>query len=120
VACDAGQIQQIVLVLLVNAVEAMPGGGTIWIETALHPDAGQAFIRVRDNGPGIPEELLTRIFEPFFTTKEHEQRTGLGLAVARSISEQHGGDITVSSRPGEGTEFTVRLPAAALAGAASG
>jgi two-component system NtrC family sensor kinase len=120
VACDAGQIQQIVLVLLVNAVEAMPGGGTIRIETALDPDAGQAFIRVRDNGPGIPEELLTRIFEPFFTTKEHEQRTGLGLAVAQSISEQHGGDISVSSRPGEGTEFTVRLPAAALAGAASG
>ena len=64
---------------------------------------------MRDNGSGIPPEVLPQIFDPFFTTKEDQQRTGLGLAVARSIVEQHGGEISVESIPGEGTEFTIRL-----------
>jgi len=112
VSCDAGQIQQAVLVLLVNATEAMPHGGTLEVITELDSPAGQARIRVRDTGLGIPQEVLAQIFDPFFTTKEDQQRTGLGLAVARSIIEQHGGEITVESEPGKGTEFAITLPAA--------
>lgn len=112
VSCDAGQIQQAVLVLLVNATEAMPQGGLLEVATELDAAAGRARIRVRDTGSGIPPEVLTQIFDPFFTTKEDQQRTGLGLAVARSIIEQHGGEIAVESAPGRGTEFVVALPAA--------
>jgi two-component system NtrC family sensor kinase len=111
ISCDAGQIQQVILVLLVNATEAMPKGGCLEVATLRDPAAGCVRLRVRDNGMGIPPEVLPKIFEPFFTTKEEQQRTGLGLAVARSIVEQHGGEITVRSQPGEGTEFTVTLPA---------
>ena len=109
--CDAGQIQQMVLVLLVNATEAMPHGGSLEVATEMDSAAGQARIRVRDTGSGIPPEVLPQIFDPFFTTKEDQQRTGLGLAVARSIVEQHGGEIAVESTPGQGTEFVVALPA---------
>jgi len=112
VSCDAGQIQQAVLVLLVNATEAMPHGGVLEVATEMDPATGQARIRVRDNGSGIPPEVLSQIFDPFFTTKEDLQRTGLGLAVARSIVEQHGGEIAVESNPGKGTEFSIVLPAA--------
>ena len=106
VSCDAAQIQQVVLAILVNALEAMPRGGLLRVETS--PDA----IRIVDNGPGIPPRVMPHIFEPFFSTKENEQRTGLGLAVARSIVEQHGGKIDVESGEGEGSRFTVRLPSA--------
>ena len=64
-------------------------------------------MRVKDTGSGIPEDVLPHIFDPFFTTKEDQNRTGLGLAVAHSIVEQHAGEISVRSTPGEGTEFTV-------------
>jgi len=109
-ACDAGQIQQVLLALLVNAAEAMPRGGRLRVETRLDPAGHGVEARVEDTGPGIPPEMLPRIFEPFFTTKEDEQRTGLGLAVAESIVEQHGGALTVRSAPGAGAEFTVHLP----------
>jgi two-component system NtrC family sensor kinase len=112
VCCDPGQIQQTVLILLVNATEAMPRGGVLEVTTEMNSAAGQARILVRDTGPGIPPEVLSQIFDPFFTTKEDQQRTGLGLAVARSIVEQHGGEISVESSPGQGTEFVVALPAA--------
>jgi signal transduction histidine kinase len=98
------------LVLLVNATEAMPHGGVLEVATKLDAAAGQVRIKVRDTGSGIPAEALSQIFEPFFTTKEDQQRTGLGLAVARSIIEQHGGEIAVESMPGKGTEFVVSLP----------
>jgi two-component system NtrC family sensor kinase len=114
VLCDAGQIQQVVLVLLVNATEAMPRGGVLEVATEMGGTGfslgDEARIRVRDNGAGIPPEVLAQIFDPFFTTKEDQQRTGLGLAVARSIVEQHGGEIAVESTPGKGTEFVVSLP----------
>ena len=118
VTCDAGQIQQVVLGLLVNATEAIPAnsGGKVWVSTEFDPspaDAaapGSAVIRVRDNGPGIAPEVMPHVFEPFFTTKTDEQRTGLGLAVAKSIVEQHGGEISVQSVHGEGAEFTIHLP----------
>jgi len=111
VSCDPGQIQQVVLVLLVNATEAMPHGGVLEVATETDSAAGHARIRVRDTGSGIQPEVLSQIFDPFFTTKEDQQRTGLGLAVARSIIEQHGGEIAVESTPGKGTEFVVTLPA---------
>ena len=110
VFCDAGQIQQAILVLLVNATEAMPHGGVLEVSTERDGRGGEVKIRVRDTGVGIPPEVLPQIFDPFFTTKEEQQRTGLGLAVARSIVEQHGGEITVTSSPGKGTEFVVALP----------
>jgi two-component system NtrC family sensor kinase len=108
--CDAGQIRQVILALLVNAIEAMPNGGRLEVSTALDAGAQALQVRVRDNGVGIPSEVLPHIFEPFFTTKENHQGTGLGLAVAHSILEQHGGEITVDSTPGKGSEFTISLP----------
>jgi two-component system NtrC family sensor kinase len=108
VACDAGQVQQIVLILITNACEAMPDGGKLYVSTLAESDGVR--IRVKDTGPGIGRDVLTDIFEPFFTTKEDKLRTGLGLAVAKSIAEQHGGSIAVESAPGKGAEFNVFLP----------
>jgi two-component system NtrC family sensor kinase len=113
VECDANQIQQVILVLMVNASEAMPKGGTLEVSTEFDKAAEQGVVRVRDTGSGIPADVLPRIFDPFFTTKEDVNRTGLGLAVAAGIVEQHTGEITVHSTPGEGTEFRVALPATA-------
>ncbi len=113
--CDANQIQQVVLVLLVNAAEAMPRGGKLNVTTSADAATGECVLKVKDTGGGIPEDVLPRIFDPFFTTKEDQNRTGLGLAVAQGIVEQHGGDISVKSSHGEGTEFTVKLPAALAA-----
>ncbi len=114
VECDANQMQQVLIVLLVNASEAMPKGGRVVVSTAFDPATEQISVGVKDSGSGIPEEVLPRIFDPFFTTKEDQNRTGLGLAVAHSIVEQHAGEILVHSAAGEGTEFTVVLPAAAV------
>jgi two-component system NtrC family sensor kinase len=113
VECDANQIQQVVLILMVNASEAMPKGGTLEVATAFDARAEQGVVTVKDTGNGIPPDVLPRIFDPFFTTKEDQNRTGLGLAVAHSIVEQHAGEISVRSTPGEGTEFKLALPAAA-------
>jgi two-component system NtrC family sensor kinase len=113
VQCDANQIQQVVLVLLVNASEAMAKGGRLEVTTDFDSSAEQGVVKVKDSGCGIPADVLPRIFDPFFTTKEDQNRTGLGLAVAFSIVEQHSGEITVQSEPGKGTEFRVALPAAA-------
>jgi two-component system NtrC family sensor kinase len=117
VECDANQIQQVLIVLLVNASEAVPKGGSIEISTALDDASDQVAVRVKDTGCGIAPEVLPHIFDPFFTTKEDQNRTGLGLAVAKSIVEQHAGEISVRSMPGEGTEFTVALPLALAAAA---
>jgi two-component system NtrC family sensor kinase len=108
VECDAGQVQQIILVLLVNAAEAMPQGGRLRVST--EAAEGGVTLRVRDWGPGIAADVMPHIFEPFFTTKEEQQRTGLGLAVAKSILDQHGGRIEVHSKEGEGAEFVITLP----------
>ncbi len=111
VDCDGNQIQQVILVLMVNAAEAMPKGGTLEVSTEFDGTAEQGVVRVKDSGSGIPPDVLPRIFDPFFTTKEDQNRTGLGLAVAAGIIEQHAGEITVRSEPGAGTEFRVALPA---------
>jgi two-component system NtrC family sensor kinase len=111
VECDAGQIQQVVIVLLMNAAEATPRGGSVTVSTALDTAHDRVVIRVADTGDGIPADVMPHIFDPFFTTKQDQNRSGLGLAVAHSIVEQHGGEISVRSGPGRGTEFTVALPA---------
>jgi two-component system NtrC family sensor kinase len=91
----------------------MSKGGRLEVSTQFDPKSEQGLVRVKDSGSGIPADVLPRIFDPFFTTKEDQNRTGLGLAVAHSIVEQHAGEITVNSTPGVGTEFQVALPAAA-------
>jgi signal transduction histidine kinase len=85
----------------------MQGKGSITIETVV--EDGHAVVRVIDNGPGVPEEVLPRIFEPFFTTKPKGEGTGLGLGIARQIVKKHGGDMRCESVPGR-TCFEVRLP----------
>ncbi|HEU0139096.1 MAG TPA: ATP-binding protein [Bryobacteraceae bacterium] len=110
IRCDSGQIQQVILVLTVNAAEAMPQGGRLTMATACDTTKRTAEVRVRDTGSGIPPEALNKIFEPFFTTKEDQHRTGLGLAIAKNIVEQHAGSLAVESQPGKGTEFVLTLP----------
>ena len=107
---DAGQVQQALLVIMLNAVEAMPHGGRLGIESAFDAADRVGRVVVRDDGLGIPAEVLSHIFEPFFTTKEEGKGTGLGLPIALGIVQQHGGNIEVHSTPQKGTEFTVFLP----------
>jgi signal transduction histidine kinase len=103
-------LEQVFLNLFLNAMEAMPEGGTL----AVSATSGDGLVRiaVRDTGTGISAEHLEQVFEPFFTTKEAGEGTGLGLSVSYSIVEKHGGHLEVESQPGEGTVFTVTLPAA--------
>jgi len=116
---DPAQIQQVLIILLANASEAIGQGGEIRLRTAA-VDAGEGiWIEVQDNGPGVPPELMEKIFEPFFSTKENQHRTGLGLAVAKGIVDRHGGALTVESQPGAGAKFTVQLPLRAPAGLAA-
>ncbi|MEI9972498.1 MAG: ATP-binding protein [Ignavibacteriota bacterium] len=119
ILCDANQIQQVVLVLMMNAADAMPKGGRLEVSTDFDSKADLGLVRVKDTGCGIPEDVVPRIFDPFFTTKEDQNRTGLGLAVAHGIVQQHAGDIAVESTPGVGTEFRVALPLAPVAAGVS-
>lgn len=105
---DAGQIQQALIALLMNAVEAMSGGGLLSV--TLHGDADAVQIEIADTGSGIPPDALPLIFEPFFSTKSGESGVGLGLAVVYGIVHRHGGSITVESRVDEGTAFRLRVP----------
>jgi two-component system NtrC family sensor kinase len=106
--CDGGQIQQALVALLVNAVEAMPDGGTLTVKLTSDPDTVE--LSVRDTGVGIPEEVRPHIFEPFVSTKGDTKGVGLGLAVVYGIVHRHGGDITVESDVGRGTCFRLTLP----------
>ena len=114
VRADAEQLLQVFLNLSLNALQAMPNGGKLWISTALRRStrrgAPAAFmeVRFRDAGVGIPAGDLKNLFIPFFTTKE--KGTGLGLPISQRIIENHGGTIEVRSQPGEGATFTVLLP----------
>jgi CheY-like chemotaxis protein/two-component sensor histidine kinase len=119
VEADARQLEQVIINLVVNASDAIPGGGTITIATANATSDGKgsrtagryAVLSVADDGIGMDEETRDRIFEPFFTTKELGRGTGLGLATVYGNVEQSGGSIEVESDPGHGTVFRVLLPA---------
>ncbi|MEW5736778.1 MAG: PAS domain S-box protein [Thermodesulfobacteriota bacterium] len=125
VNADANQMDQVLVNLLVNAGQAMPGGGDIYISTEnvrLSPDLASQHsvepgdyvkITVRDTGPGMDPEVEKRVFEPFFTTRERSRGTGLGLAIVYGIVQSHDGVITVRSEQGQGAVFTIFLPASA-------
>ena len=113
VPCDPAQIEQVLLALIMNAKDAMPRGGNLWIETWPSTDGAEIEIQVRDDGAGIAPDLLAQIFEPFLTTKESGHGVGLGLAISRGIVERHHGRIEVQSELGRGTTFTVTLPSQA-------
>jgi len=112
VLADAGQLEQVLLNLCVNARDAMPLGGEIRIETSRIQLDGRPFVRVvvADTGTGIPAGVLPHIFEPFFTTKEHGKGTGLGLSTVYGVVQQSGGTIQVQSREGAGTTFILEFP----------
>jgi two-component system, NtrC family, sensor histidine kinase HydH len=109
-----GQIEQILLNLVINARQAMPRGGKLRISVRANPETQMIEIRIADTGCGIPADKLRHIFEPFYTTKnpdgEGHGGTGLGLSVCRQIIEQHQGRIRVESLVGKGSAFTVKLP----------
>ena len=107
---DANALHQVLMNLLTNAREAMTGGGEIHVETTTMPErAGWIRLTIRDTGPGIPADALSRIFDPFFTTKH--RGTGLGLSVTYGIIQDHGGQVDVTSPPGGGTAFKLSFPA---------
>lgn len=110
---DAAQLEQLVLALVMNAIEAMPHEGHLQIVTRAMPDGEHIELTVEDDGIGIPEEILAHLFEPFVTTKEEGTGVGLGLAVCRSVVDRHQGKISVTSDATRGTAFTVELPIAA-------
>jgi two-component system NtrC family sensor kinase len=107
---DRQYLSQVFVNLALNAVDAMPDGGTLRISGDAEVEGGFLAIHVADTGSGIPEHILQSIFDPFFTTKSTGKGTGLGLSVSLGIARSHGGDIRVTSRQGEGTTFTVLLP----------
>lgn len=110
VVCDAGQIQQIFVALLMNAIEAVGNGGRIKVRTFYDFKNERVVFRISDSGPGMDAETMQHIFEPFFTTKEKANGSGLGLTVVYGIVERHGADISVDSAPGKGATFTIRMP----------
>jgi len=114
VMADGGQLEQVLLNLVVNARDAMPAGGTLTIATRERTSTllgRQVCLAVEDTGEGMPEDVRARVFEPFFTTKPQGQGSGLGLATVYGIVKQAGGYVQVESRVGHGSRFTVSLPA---------
>jgi two-component system, NtrC family, sensor kinase len=109
IECYASELNQVFMNILVNAAQAISGEGKIWITTSLEDD--WVYIKFRDSGKGIPADILKDIFNPFFTTKPVGVGTGLGLSISYGIIEKHGGQISVLSEVGKGTEFTIKLPA---------
>lgn len=106
---DPGPLSQILINLLLNAVQAMGGQGLVRLST--RSEGGDVLVVVEDTGTGIPEEVMPRLFEPFFTTKEPGQGTGLGLAVSLHLAEGMGGRLTAENVPGGGARLSIRLPA---------
>ncbi|HYJ45550.1 MAG TPA: ATP-binding protein, partial [Pyrinomonadaceae bacterium] len=109
VSGDEGQLQQAVIALATNAIDAMPEGGRLTLRGRM--EQGSVVVEVSDTGHGIAPENMTKIFDPFFTTKEVGRGTGLGLAVCYGIVAEHGGRLEVQSVIGTGTTFTISLPA---------
>lgn len=107
---DANQMQQVLMNIIINSADAMPGGGTLTIKSSLSSQDNFVEVKIADTGCGISKEVIDRIYDPFFTTKERKKGTGLGLAVSYGIIEKHQGFILVESEEGKGTTFTIRLP----------
>jgi signal transduction histidine kinase len=132
VRADAGQIEQVILNLALNAHEAMPNGGQLTLQTAnlpfdehssdLDPElmpGDYVMLAITDTGVGMSEQVKARLFEPFFTTKDVGRGTGLGLSTCYGIIKQSGGHISAQSEPGRGTTFKIYLPRIAPAGDSS-
>ncbi len=114
ITADPSQLNQVLINLVVNALQAMPKGGRLTVKTGVRN--GSVLLIVEDTGEGMSEEIMEHIFDPFFTTKEVDQGTGLGLPVVHGIVTSHGGTIRVKSKVGRGTRFEVRLPSGEPAG----
>ena len=106
---DASQIEQVLVNLFINAIQAMPKGGDLFISAGHDSETSNLILEVRDTGTGIPQEILPNIFDPFFSTKG-TKGTGLGLSVSYGIIREHHGDIFVESKEGKGTRFIIKLP----------
>jgi two-component system NtrC family sensor kinase len=109
VYADASQIEQVLVNLFINAIQAMPKGGDLFVSARYDPQSDKLILEIRDTGTGINKENLPRVFDPFFSTKG-TKGTGLGLSVSYGIIRQHNGDITVESEEGKGTSFIIKLP----------
>jgi len=112
IPADPDRLKQVFMNLLLNSVQAMPGGGEIGVALVYERDAGVVRVVFRDTGEGIPSENMEKIFDPFFSTKRPGEGTGLGLAICVRLVEEQGGSITAESVPGKGSVFTVVLPVA--------
>jgi len=110
VTVDPSQLQQVFINIVINAVDAMEGWGTLTLMTRVDEVSGTVDACFTDTGGGMEKETLDRIFEPFFTTKSVGHGTGLGLSISLGLVQRNGGNIRVSSRPGEGSYFVVALP----------
>jgi two-component system NtrC family sensor kinase len=108
ISCYPAALNQAIMNLVSNSIDAMPDRGTLWIETVVEEDEYR--IVVADSGEGIPEEIRDRVLDPFFTTKPVGEGTGLGLSITYTIVKKHGGTLDLSQRPGGGTQAIVRLP----------
>jgi two-component system NtrC family sensor kinase len=118
--CDAAQIQQAMLAMVMNGIEAMPDGGDLTVRTRYRTEPREVVVEVQDTGIGIPDEVRQKIFEPFFSTKHEGKGTGLGLSVLYGIIQEHEGRIDVDSTPGKGTTFRINLPLEPKVDSASG
>ncbi|MFC1747116.1 sensor histidine kinase, partial [Candidatus Neomarinimicrobiota bacterium] len=110
ITCDPAQIQQALVALLINALEAMPDGGVLTVQLAASDKSGDITMRIQDTGPGIPRSIRDHIFEPFYTTKSGGKSVGMGLAVVYGIIQRHGGTIEVESEENKGTSFIIQIP----------
>jgi signal transduction histidine kinase len=114
IKADPQQIQQVFLNLIINAEDAMMASGkeekVLTIRSFYNKELNTVVVEIEDNGTGIPEDVLPRVFDPFFTTKPVGKGTGLGLSISHGIISEHGGTISVTSTPGEGTLFRIELP----------
>jgi signal transduction histidine kinase len=108
VLCFPGKLNQVFLNILQNANQAIETTGIIKISTSM--DKNWVYISIKDNGKGMSEEVAQRVFDPFFTTKEIGKGTGLGLSISFGIIKEHNGDIEIKSKPGEGSEFIIKIP----------
>ena len=107
---DKGQLEQVVLNIMINAGEAMKGQGALRVNTCFSPETKTINMKFEDTGPGIPEEIRSRVFEPFFTTKQPGRGTGLGLSITHGIVQRHGGKIRISGEVGRSACFELIFP----------